>query len=256
MKIKILGAHNIESKDTRYACLLLDDVLAIDAAALTARLSLKAQGRLKAVLLTHRHYDHVKDLPALGMNFYLLGKSVDIYALQNVFADLAAHYDDEFLYPDFTKKPPQKPAFQFKVVEPGREETVAGYKVLPVPVNHAVPCVGYQITSTAGKKLFYTSDTGPGLNKCWRQVTPDMLIVEVTAPDRDRDFALKTGHLTPALLRAELEAFRRIKGYLPQVVALHTNPLLSADIAAELASVSAALDTKILPGREGMHFEL
>ena len=256
MKIRILGAHNVESRKTGYACLLINNVLAVDAGALTSTLSLKAQARLKAVLLTHRHYDHVKDLPALGLNFYFLGKSLDVFATQSVFQELAAHYDDEVLYPDFTKRPPDGPAFKFHVIEPSREFAINDYKILPVAVNHAVPCVGYQITSPAGKKLFYTSDTGLGLNECWRRIAPDMLIVEVTAPNRDRDFAVQAGHLTPAQLQAELEAFRMIKGYLPQVVALHTNPFLSDAILAELAGVSAALKTKILTGLEGMRLVL
>ena len=79
MKIRILGAHNIESKDTGCSSLLIDGVLALDAGALTSRLSLKAQQRLEALLLTHRHFDHVKDIPTLGMNFSLVKITGDIY---------------------------------------------------------------------------------------------------------------------------------------------------------------------------------
>jgi ribonuclease BN (tRNA processing enzyme) len=256
MKIKILGAHKIETKDTRYACLLIDDVLALDAGALTSRLSLRAQQKLKAVLVTHRHYDHVKDLPALGMNYYLTGKSLEVYALQAVFADLAAHYADEALYPDFTKRPQPKPAFIFNVVSPGREVSIAGYRVRPVTVNHAVPCVGYQVASPDGKKLFYTSDTGPGLADCWRQISPDLLIIEVTAINKYLDFSIQVGHLTPALLQKELESFRELKGYLPRVVTVHANPLDAKELEAELAAVAGALKADIEPGREGMRIDL
>ena len=57
MQIEVLGAHNIESRDSRHVSLLIDDVLAIEAAALTSSLPFKAQQKLKAVLLTHQHYD-------------------------------------------------------------------------------------------------------------------------------------------------------------------------------------------------------
>lgn len=256
MKIRILGAHNVESRNTSCPCLLIDDVLAIDAGGLTSNLSLKAQQRLKAVLLTHRHYDHVKDLPALGMNYYLRGNSLEIYAMQSVFADLAAHYADEALYPDFTVRPPGKPAFRFNVVAPGRETSVAGYQVIPVTVNHPVPTVGFQITSSGGKKLFYTSDTGPGLADCWRQVSPDLLIIEVTYINKYNDLSVEVGHLTPSLLKTELESFRKLKGYLPRIVTVHANPMDEKLLAAELAEVAGTLKANIQLGREGMRIVL
>jgi ribonuclease BN (tRNA processing enzyme) len=40
----------------------VDDVLALDAGGLTSSLALSEQLGLKAVLITHRHYDHVKVL--------------------------------------------------------------------------------------------------------------------------------------------------------------------------------------------------
>jgi ribonuclease BN (tRNA processing enzyme) len=256
MKIRILGAHKIETKNTRYPCLLVDDVLALDAGALTSTLSLAEQQKLKAVLLTHRHYDHVKDLPPLGMNFFVSGKTLEVYAIQSVFKDLAAHYEDEELYPDFTKKPPQKPAFRFNAIETGREVSVRNYKVLPVAVNHSVPCVGYQVTSPPGKRLFYTSDTGPGLAKCWQQVSPDLLIIEVVYADKNQALSVEAGHLTPSLLQAELENFRKIKGYLPRIVTIHTDPLDEKKIKAELAVVADNLNTEIEIACEDMRIEL
>jgi ribonuclease BN (tRNA processing enzyme) len=256
MKIRLLGAHKIESKDTRCACLLIDDILAIDAGALTSRLSLKAQLKLKALLLSHRHYDHIKDIPALGMNFFLLEKTLEICTIQSVYEDVSRYLLDGVLYPDFRQEPPGKPAFKFNIVEPGREVTLVGYKILPVTVKHSVPGVGYQVTSPAGKKLFYTSDTGPGLAECWRQVSPDLLIIEVSAKNKYHDLSLEAGHLTPSLLQTELESFRKLKGYLPQIVTIHADPLDEKGIETELAGVAKALNTEIQLGREGMRIEL
>ncbi len=53
MKIKVLGAHNTESRNTKYMSLLVDDVLALDAGGLTSSLSFRSQMKIKAVLLTH-----------------------------------------------------------------------------------------------------------------------------------------------------------------------------------------------------------
>lgn len=256
MKIRILGAHNIESKNTKYTCLLIDDVLALDAGSLTSKLSFKAQGKIKSVLLTHRHYDHIKDLLALAMNFYLRGKSLELCALPSFFNDLAPDLQNEALYPNFAQRPPQKPTFRLNVVTPGRELSVLEYKVLPVAVNHTVPTVGYQITSPGGQKVFYTSDTGPGLSECWRQVSPDLLIIEVTYINKYSQLSIEVGHLTPSLLKTELESFRRLKGYLPRVVTVHASPIKEKVLDAEIAAVAGALKADIQPGREGMRINL
>ncbi|GAH38128.1 unnamed protein product, partial [marine sediment metagenome] len=80
MKIQILGAHNCESQNSKLITLLIDDTLAIDAGGLTSSLSFPAQQKLKAILLTHQHYDHIRDVPAIAMNFYLAGATINIYS--------------------------------------------------------------------------------------------------------------------------------------------------------------------------------
>jgi ribonuclease BN (tRNA processing enzyme) len=255
MKIRVLGAHSIESDKTGFASFLIDDVLAIDAGALTSHLTFEEQQQLKGVLLTHHHYDHIRDIPALGMNFYLYNNCVDVYATQTVYQELTAHLLNDILYPNYLEKPPEKPAIKFHTVEAGREETIAGYTVLPVAVKHAVPTVGYQITSS-GKRVFITSDTGPGLADCWKQVTPDLLIIETTMLNKHEESARMTGHLTAELLRQELVSFKEIKGYIPQIIIKHINALDEKEIRAELDAVSKALGASILPGYEGMRINL
>ena len=256
MYIDFLGAHNLEAQDSRCVSLLIDDVLAIEAGALTSSLSFKAQQKLEAVLLTHQHYDHVRDIPAIGMNFSLHKNTISLYATRPVYDALAAHLLNDSLYPNFMERPPEKPAIRFKLVEPGKTDTIGGYDVLAVPVNHAVPTVGYQITAPDGKAVFYTSDTGTGLADCWRQVSPQLLITEVTAPNRYEEFAHRSGHLTPGLLQQELACFREIKGYLPQVVLVHMNPMEEKEIEVEIASVARSLNTAIRLGYEGMRIHL
>ena len=46
----------------------------------------------------------------------------------------------------------------------------------------------------------------------------------VAAPERNAGYQALTGHLTPELLKQELVTFRELKGYLPEVVAVHMNP--------------------------------
>jgi ribonuclease BN (tRNA processing enzyme) len=256
MKIRILGGHNIETNNTSCNSILIDDVLAVDAGALTAKLSLKEQLNLKAILLSHQHYDHIKDIPLLGMNFYMQEQTLEIYSFRHVYDTLEAQLFNDTLYPDFTKQPPGKPSLHLNVIEIGKVSKIHNYNILPVKVNHSVPTVGYQITSFNGKKVFITSDTGPGLEECWEKISPNLLIIETTCPNKDEDFALQSGHLTPALLQKELESFLKIKAYLPQVILVHVNPLFERDIKAEVSRVEKALDIKIRIGSEGMQVNI
>jgi len=256
MNIQVLGAHNCESQNSRFISLLIDDILVIDAGGLTSSLSFAAQQKIKAILLTHQHYDHIRDVPAIAMNFYLCGATINIYSTQPVYNALTTYLLDGKLYPKFLEQPQENPTIKFSLIEPYKIEQIEGYSVLAVKVNHAVPTVGYQITSPVGKILFYTGDTGPGLAGCWENVSPQLLITEVTATNKYEEFAKESGHLTPSLLRQELTSFQGIKGYLPQVVVVHMNPELEREIETEIAAVAQALNNSITLAYEGMQLRL
>ena len=257
MNIRLLGAHNCESQHARFATLLIDDTLVLDAGGLTSSLAFPTQQELKAILLTHQHYDHIRDIPALAMNLNLLsGATINIYSTPPVYDILTTHLADGKIYPNFLERPEGNPTIKFTVIEPLKTEQIEGYNILAVPVNHSVPTVGYQITSPDGKVLFYTADTGPGLTDCWKQVSPQLLVTELTASNRFEEFCRESGHLTPNLLKQELIAFRELKGYLPEVVTVHMSPGLEEEIKAEIAVVAEELSSPITLGYEGMELNL
>ena len=127
-----------------------------------------------------------------------------------------------------------------------------GYKILALPVKHSTPTVGYQVTSPEGKKLFYTSDTGPGLSDCWEYISPDLLLCESSLPNKSEDFARKAGHLTPQLLKDELIQFKQLKGYLPTVIVIHIAILHEQEIEQEVAQVARELEADVSLGHEDM----
>ena len=255
MNVKVLGAHNCESRSTRLTSLLVDDTLALDAGGLTASLSLPEQLKIKAVLLTHQHYDHIRDIPSLAMNFYLHNASIDVYSSSAVYQALTDCLLNGRLYPDFLKEPEPNPTVKFITVEQYQTYQIGGYSVLTTKSNHSVVTLGYQVTSVDGKALFYTGDTGPGL-ECWQQVSPNLLVIEVIGSNRYEAFAREKGHLTPSLLEQELTTFRKLKDYLPQVVLVHLYPDLEEEIKAEIDGVIESLGHPITIAYEGMRIDL
>jgi ribonuclease BN (tRNA processing enzyme) len=259
MNIRFLGAHNSESKDTRPACILIDNFLAIDAGGLVSGLSFSEQLAIEALLITHHHYDHIKDIPMMGMNFHVKKASLNIYSIPQVQAALAYlfEYPGKF-YTNFLTHPPENPTINFTAIEPFRPFSIKQYQILAVPMKHSVPSVGYQITTPQGKNLFYSGDTGNGLGDVWQHIYPDLLIIEVTAAEGFLKSAKEANHLTPGLLKEELISFRKIKGYLPKVITMHMFPQSPEKelIEDELKRVAVELNADITPGYEGMQITL
>jgi len=250
MKIRFLGAHNIATNSAKLPGILVDDVLALDAGSLCA-LSAPEQLGLKAILLTHQHYDHLRDLPILGMNLFLNGTGVTVYGLPEVRDVIAEHILNGTLYSRFL----ENSTMDYRPITPEEPFLVSDYRVMPVAVEHSVPAVGYEI-SAEGRRLFYSGDTGPGLGNTWGELRPDIIIIEVTSSNRWTDFGRKAGHLTPALLKDELAIFQALKGYLPPIYTVHMNPFVEDDLRAELAEVAHTMNCHITTAHEGLEIVL
>jgi phosphoribosyl 1,2-cyclic phosphodiesterase len=257
MKIRVLGAHNTESLNTRYMSLLVDDVLAIDAGCLTSTLTFEEQSRIQAVLLTHGHYDHIRDIPALAINLFLRRLSVDVYSHQAVYDNLIHYFLNGNIYPEFHKNGTESsPTLNIHVVEARRLFSIGDYEVLPVPVNHSIVTMGYQVTAKRGQSFFYSGDTGSDLSEVWSSISPKVLFIEVTSDDKWMAAGKQRGHLTPSLLKDEMMAFRLMKGYLPKIIAVHMNPVDENSIRAGLAAVAIELNASIELAFEGKLIEV
>ncbi|MCD6567685.1 MAG: MBL fold metallo-hydrolase [Dehalococcoidia bacterium] len=257
MKIKIFGAHGLESTETKFMSLLIDEVLALDAGALAAGLSFSDQEKIKAVLLSHSHADHAMGLASFAMRTFVDGSTVEVYALKETGDALTTHVFNGVIDPEFTRKPAtEKPALRFHVLETYKPQVIAGYTVLAFPVHHSVPAVGYQVTSAEGKSVLYSGDTGPGLPSHWEYLHPDLLIFDCAGSNRWSARAPGLGHMTPELLKPELIEFRQRKGYLPPVILVHMFPLWENEITEEVVELAGELDAEISLGYEGMKVEV
>jgi ribonuclease BN (tRNA processing enzyme) len=256
MNIRFLGAHNRESPTTSCICLLIDNTLAIDAGGLTSNLSISEQEKLYAILLTHQHYDHIRDIPGIALNLSLQGANIKVYSTESVLTTIKTHLLNGTIYPQFQNIPVTKPAVSLNVVKPFVPENIDGHEILAIPVRHVENTVGYQVSDRQGKTVFYTGDTGPGLSDCWNYISPQLLIIDVTLSNSHEEFARETGHLTPDLLKQELLIFKEHKSYLPQIVAVHMDIGLEQQIKKELTAVARGLNVVISVAQEGMQLRI
>lgn len=189
MNIRFLGAHNRETRTSSCICLLIDDTLAIDAGGLTSNLSVSEQERLNAILVTHQHYDHIRDIPGIALNFSLRGANIKVYSIESVLNTIETHLLNGTVYPQFQHLPATKPTVSLNLVKPYQPENIDGHRIVAIPVRHVENTVGYEVSDRQGKTLFYTSDTGPGLSDCWQYISPQLLIIDVTLPNSHEKFA-------------------------------------------------------------------
>ena len=247
MELRVLGAHNAESKTTRMESHLIDKVLVLDAGGLTRSLSFEEQSAIRAVILSHRHFDHVRDLLPLGIGLLNIEDTVKFVSEKLL---------DGTLYPDFLSYPtPENPVFRLHTVEFFQEFQVLDYNVMAVPVPHAVPAAGFLITS-GDTSLFYTGDTGKGLSDAWPHVSPNVLLTEVTFGNGEPDRAAAAGHLTPNLLEESLNDFKDRFCYIPRVIVAHMNPPWEAAVRKELAEVERRLGLEIQISAADMVLEI
>jgi ribonuclease BN (tRNA processing enzyme) len=255
MHIRLLGVHQGESKTTKFISILVDDILAVDAGSLTSGLTFEEQQRLRIILVTHQHYDHIKDIPMIAFNM-MYTNQILVYCQRATQEALEAHIMNQSIWPKMYDIPrPEAPSLRFCEVVAGQEFSVAGYTVLPLAMKHGVPTVGYALTQN-GKSFFFTSDTGGDCHEVWLRTKPDLLITEVTLPNRLVHDADAYAHMTPSKLESELEDFRALHGYVPRVIAVHIDPKHEAELGRELAELGHRLDATIEMGYEGMSIDL
>jgi cAMP phosphodiesterase len=238
VKLRILGCSGGELPRHRTTCFLVDGRLAVDAGALTASLSLEELLRIDDILLTHSHFDHVKDVPLLAD--LLAGRrrrAVRVHASPECARTLRRDVFNDRLWPDFTRIPDvRRPVLEIRAFTPGRPFRVGRYAVRPVPVCHPVESVGFIVSD--GRTAFAVSgDTGP-TTRFWKAVDAERrlraLLVEMSFPNALQALADVSGHLTPNTLSTEL-AKRERNGY--PVYLYHLKPAYAGELKRELAAL-------------------
>jgi len=236
VRLRVLGCAGGELPSRRTTCFLVDDEVAIDAGALTASLDLDALLAVDDILLSHSHFDHVKDVPLLAD--LVVGRRtrpISVHASPECIQTLSEHVFNDRLWPDFTRIPDaEEPVIRLAPFHgPFR---VGRLHFDPIPTHHTVESTGYVVSDDAGA-FAISGDTGP-TSAFWDRVNAAQglaaVIVETSFPDRLQRLADLSGHLTPRTLAGELAKLRRD---VP-VLVYHVKPACEAEVRAELAELS------------------
>jgi ribonuclease BN (tRNA processing enzyme) len=236
VRLRVLGCAGGELAGHRATCFLLDDAVAIDAGALAASLSLEALDRLEAVVLTHSHLDHVKDVPLVAdLVAGRRRRPLVVHASPACVGSLRAHLFNGELWPDFTRIPDERsPTIELRPFD--GPFSAGGYRFRPVRMEHAVESTGY-VVSGGGRAFAVSGDTGPS-EAFWRaanEAAPlGAVLVETSFPSRLQPLADASGHLTPRTLAGELA---KLAPPAPPVWLYHLKPAHADEVRAEVAAL-------------------
>ncbi len=241
MKLTLIPSSVGGGPDHQYlSSCLVNDTVALDAGCVGFWGSPQDQARVRHVLLSHTHMDHLASLPIFVENAYE-GKSecVTVYGSRDVLDCCQEHLFNEKVWPDFIAlSREERPFPRLTPFEPGETIDVEGLRVTAVALDHVVPTVGYVIRD-GQSAVAIISDTGP-TEEIWRRVNQEpglkAVFVEATFPDELGWLADVSKHLTPATLAREAAKLTRPT----RLVVIHIKARYKEQVTAQLHALGLA----------------
>jgi ribonuclease BN (tRNA processing enzyme) len=236
MRLKVLGCSGAEFPGHNAPGFLLDNEIAFDAGSITGVLDEKAQMKINNIFITHAHLDHIRSIPFLADNIIVGRKAhqINILSISPVLNVIGKHLFNSSMWPDFTLIPNSDDAILNLIeLKVGKPININAYTITPYKVKHTVPAVGYLVEDKKERRFFYTGDTGPS-TQTWRMIGNKLihcLIIDVSFPDSMGNMAIRTGHLTPSLLKEEI---LKIEQRPDHIFITHPKPQYQRTIKAEL----------------------
>ncbi len=238
MKVTLMPSSATEPSQLQYlSSSVINDTLAIDAGCIGLCQSPAEQARIRQILLTHSHIDHIASLPIFLENVFD-GRSdcVTVHGCPKTLECLRRDVFNNSLWPDFlTLSEGTEKFLGLAPLEPGQTRTVAGLQVTAVAINHVVPTLAY-IVSDDKARLAFVSDTGP-TDEIWQRLNAlprlDAVFLECSFPEELAWLADTSKHLTPRLLAAEVRKLSRPT----RIIVVHIKARFRDQIIAELQAL-------------------
>ena len=254
MRIKLLpssfDAQGVATLEQRLTCFVIDDCVAIDAGSIAIAVNNEQRSKVRDVIVTHPHMDHVASLPIFIDDLYpTLNEPVRIHATAEVIALLERDIFNWNLYPRFSDlKNDYGPVMEYVPVPIGEPFRVAHLDVVAVPVNHIVPTIGL-VVSDGRKRVAFSSDTAE-TEEFWKLLNQmkdlDALLIEASFPDRMSKLAHVSRHFTPSSLGEEL---KKLNHNGMDIMAVHLKPTYREEIVAQLNALNIPKLRVMDPGR-------
>ena len=236
--------------EQRLTCFLIDDCVAVDAGSLGIALTGDQRSKVRNIVVTHPHMDHIASLPIFIDDLYpTLTEPVRVHATSEVIELLERDVFNWNVYPRFSDlRNNYGPVMEYVPIPIGNAFPVAHLSVIAVPVNHIVPTVGL-IVSDSSSSVAFSSDTAE-TDLFWDVVNDmphlDALLIEASFPNNMAELAEVSRHFTPASLGREL---KKLDHNGIDVLAVHLKPSYRDLIIRELYALNIPKLGVMEPGK-------
>jgi len=236
MKVRIVPS----TRDGRHQLLtsyLINDTLAVDAGALAVGLTHEEQKRLRSIVITHAHLDHIISLPLYITDLFdelrepvrLFATPSDFEALKTYIFNFRVWIDWSILKNDHTE------LLHWVPYEAGQSFEVEGLKVTAIQVSHTVLTHALLVEDETSAVLF-TSDTG-ATDRIWQLASecPKLraVYIDLSFPAALTELGRVSQHHSVTTLVEELQKIPRTA----TVYGIHLKPLYRDQIIAEVAAL-------------------
>ncbi len=195
--------------EKRCMTMQLSSEIIVDTGAVLAKMTVEEILKLEHIVITHAHFDHIKDLAGIADIFTSKGKgNLVIHSTKYTANLIKKHLFNNTIWPDFTQIPSkQNPAVRFEYFEEDKFFKIGKYSFLPIEVNHSIESMGF-IISKDNRSFAYSGDTAISQNFIDKIKSAKNLVAlfwEVSFPNRMEKIAISSGHLTPKMFKEELQ---------------------------------------------------
>lgn len=234
--LKILGANGGKKKDMELTSIQLSSHIVIDAGNIINALDDEIS-EIHHIFITHTHLDHIIDIGLLiDTTFDKRIIPLKVYGTKGSIENIKKYIFNWDIWPDFsTINLPNSDLFALEFIEIQLNETIVvdDCKLKAVKNNHTSTSNGYVVTK-ANKSILITSDTYC-CKEIWEEVNTNLnissIIIDISFPSSMDQLAFDSKHLTPQLLKNELESLYREDVV---VYASHIKPSCYEEVCTEI----------------------
>lgn len=239
MKIQLLPTtfdqNGCATQQQHLCCFVIDDRVAVDAGSLAMATDDEQKQKIRDVVLTHAHLDHIAGLPLFIDDLFAnLKEPVCVHAEPVVIEILERDIFNWAVYPRFSElKNNYGGVLSYHQIQLEKDFQAAHLNVRAVSVNHKVPTVGV-IISDGKAKIALSSDTAE-TDKFWEILNEETnlgaVFIECAFPNTLSELACSSHHLTPQKLKSELSKFKHKNC---PIYAINLKPMYREQIVREL----------------------
>ncbi|WP_321470893.1 HD domain-containing phosphohydrolase [Halarcobacter sp.] len=258
--LKVLGSSGSKTKFSGTTSFQIYDDIIIDAGNILNSLGSDAAS-INHIFLTHSHSDHIIDLPFIMDNFFEQRKTpLTVYGSKETIFSLKKHTFNEEVWPDFSKINlinSEEKSLIFKIINENEEIKLFPITITAIKANHIPGSFGFLIEkkNNYDKSYLISGDTAQN-PKLWEFINnhPKItsLIVECSFPSRLNKLAIDSKHLSPKLLKDDME--KNLKRKDLQIFIYHLKSPYYDEIKEELIEKNVFVNGgKVLKDEDVIH---